>query len=103
MPIHQCFLLRPTHSGKSCNPGRESRLSCPVSGDLIDPTIYVESPSGPVYFCSPNCRDLYADTPDQYRGGFADSFWYQPTCPVDDNPINPAASTTMPEGETVYF
>jgi len=79
------------------------QVACPVSGDPIDPTLQVSTTSGPVYLCSPDCRDHYAKAPEQYRGGLADSFWHQTTCPVDGNQIDPDVSTTLRAGEKVYL
>jgi len=79
------------------------QVACPVSGDPPDPAISLESPTGKILFCSPNCRDEYARAPEQFAGELAASFWYQTNCPIDGNQINPAVRTTLPTGETVYL
>ncbi|MCO6438615.1 MAG: hypothetical protein J5J06_16100 [Phycisphaerae bacterium] len=78
------------------------QVSCPISGDPPDPAIYVESPAGRIFFCSPNCRDKYVASPAEYAGAVASSFWYQTKCPVDEKQIDPTIRATLPSGETVY-
>lgn len=82
---------------------RSVQVACPVSSDPIDSEVSWTSPEGPVYFCSPACRDRFAAAPDRFQSGLADSYWYQTQCPVDDAPISPRVSATLPTGETIYL
>lgn len=79
------------------------QVACPVSSDPIDPEVYWDSPDGRVCFCSPECRDRFAEGSERFRSGLADSYWYQTSCPVDDTPISPRVAVTLPTGETIYL
>lgn len=79
------------------------QVTCPVSGDPVDPDVYAESDGHSVQFCSPRCRAVYLETPVQYRADLAGCYWYQTKCPIDARPIDPRFFETFHAAETVYF
>ena len=79
------------------------QVTCPVSGDAVSEEVGAEVEGRSVQFCSPTCRATYVQAPDRFKAAVADSYWYQTRCPVDDMPISPQFSTTLPTRETVYL
>jgi len=40
--------------------------TCPVSGDKIDPTVFVEYKGKKVYFCCASCKSIFDKDPEKY-------------------------------------
>lgn len=79
------------------------QVKCPVSGDPVDPKFALEKDGKKVRFCSDDCRKKYAADPGKYASALANSHTFQTTCPVMNEPIDPAAFMKLPGGETVYL
>ncbi|HKQ48322.1 MAG TPA: hypothetical protein VJZ71_09665 [Phycisphaerae bacterium] len=79
------------------------QVTCPISGDVVDGKSSTEHNGEMVQFCCPKCIDHFKKDPEKYRAKLAGSYTYQTTCPISDEPIDPKSTTTMSDGETVYF
>ena len=79
------------------------QVTCPVLGDPIDPTVTSDSTSGRITFCSNPCADAYEKNPRDFAEEFANSFWYQTKCPVDQQQISAAVSITLATSEKFYL
>ncbi len=79
------------------------QLTCAISGESVNTTVFVEEKGQKVYFCCKNCRGKYEKDRAKYAGKLANSFTYQTKCPVTGKAIDPEVSAKAPAGETVYF
>lgn len=79
------------------------QVTCPGSGEPIDPMVFSEKDGEKVYFCCNDCKGSYEAAPDKYAGKLAASYTYQTRCPVMGTKIKPNMYVTMPNGEKVYF
>lgn len=79
------------------------QVSCPMSGEPIDPKTTVEHAGHKIAFCCGKCADKFKAEPAKYMGKLAGAFTYQTKCPISDHAIDPKATVKAPGGETVYL
>lgn len=79
------------------------QVSCPISGDPIDPAAYFEQDGKKVYACSKKCADEIKKNPGKYKQALLASYTYQTKCPVSGERIDPAASLKLTSGGSIHF
>jgi YHS domain-containing protein len=79
------------------------QVKCPISGNTVDASVFVEYEGREVYFCSKDCPARFQEEPSKFRGKLAASYCYQTKCPVADQEIDPRIFATMSGGATIYF
>ncbi len=79
------------------------QVTCPISGNPIDPTAFAEIKGQKIYACCKDCVGKIESDFDNIQGKMAASYTYQTKCPVMGETINPKVSTTLESGEKVYF
>lgn len=79
------------------------QVSCPVSGEAVDPEVSTEDEGRRVFFSSDECRTRFLAEPVAYRRRLAGTLWYQTRCPVSGAPIDPRVFSVLTTGEKVYF
>ncbi len=79
------------------------QVTCPVSGEPVDTSVFVEKDGKKVYFCCKGCVGKYEAKPEKYAAALANSYTYQTKCPVKGGDIDPQAFTTFAGGGKVYF
>lgn len=79
------------------------QVKCPVTGEPIDPDVFVEVGGKKVNLCCMGCAGKYKKNPGAFKTGLANSFTYQTKCPVMGKEIDPSVSTTLANGQSVYF
>jgi YHS domain-containing protein len=79
------------------------QVACPVTGEELDPTKQIEHDGEKLTFCCGGCIRKFKQDPAKYKAGLAASYTYQTKCPVSGERIDPASSTVLPTGETIYF
>jgi YHS domain-containing protein len=67
------------------------QVLCPVSGEPVDPKVFVEHDGAKVYFCCKGCIGKFQKDPEKYKAALANSYTYQTKCPVSGNAIDPEA------------
>jgi YHS domain-containing protein len=81
----------------------KTQVTCPVSGDPVDPKVSTDYNGEKVQFCCKKCVEPFTKDAAKYKAKLAASYTYQTKCPISGEPIDPKASAKMPAGETVYF
>ncbi len=79
------------------------QVKCPIFGNRVDTSVFVEYEGRKIYFCSKDCPTKFQEEPSKFRGKLAASYCYQTKCPVADQDIDPGIFATMSGGETIYF
>ncbi len=79
------------------------QVACPLSGEPINPKMFVELDGKKVQFCCGDCKGAYAKNPAKYAAKLAASYTYQTLCPVMGETINPVVFTDLPTGERIYL
>jgi len=79
------------------------QVTCPVSGDPVDTTVFAEFEGRRVYFCCNGCVNKFERDPGKYQSALANGFTHQTRCPVMGEEIDPQAFTTVAGGQKVYF
>lgn len=79
------------------------QVTCPVSGESIDPKAFVEHDGKKVFLCCDRCAKKYRKNPGEYNAALANSYTYQTKCPIMGEEIDPTVSTTLSTGETIYY
>lgn len=79
------------------------QVTCPISGEPVDPTKFVERGGQRVYFCCARCAGKFEAEPTKYQAKLAASYTYQTQCPVDKAAIDPNVSVQIAGGHKVYF
>ena len=81
----------------------KTQVTCPVSGETVDTEVFTEKDGKKVYFCCEKCKGKYDADPSKFSAKLANSYSYQPSCPVSGDPIDPSASVEFTTGQKVYF
>jgi len=79
------------------------QVTCPVSGEPVDPDVTVDYKGEKVAFCCGGCVKKFKADPDAYKAKLTASYTYQTKCPVMGKDINPKAFTTLKSGEKIYY
>jgi len=79
------------------------QVSCPFSGDPVDPKAIVEHEGHKIGFCCEKCAAKFQKEPAKYMDKLAGAFTYQTKCPISNHKIDPKVSVKAPGGETVYL
>jgi len=79
------------------------QVSCPLSGEPLDPKSYTEYKGKKVSFCCQKCLAKFKKSPEKFAAKLAASYTYQTKCPVSGEAIDPAASVKTTDGKTAYF
>src|SRR5262245_27393105 len=83
-------------------PVYRAQVKCPVTGEKINPAVFVEEPRYDLCFANEEAKAKFVKDRKAYESKLAESFTYQTKCPVSGNRINPAFSKEI-GGQTVYF
>jgi len=79
------------------------QVTCPSSGEPINPKVFTEKGGQKVYFCCADCKGDYEADPAKFKAKLAASYTYQTRCPVLGGPIDPTVFVDLPTKERVYF
>ncbi len=79
------------------------QVTCPVSGEAVDQSIFAEYRGQKVYFHSKDGLSKFQKTPKKYVSALANSYTYQTKCPVSGKEIDPAVFSTLASGLKIYF
>lgn len=79
------------------------QVTCPVTKKVVDPKVSIEHNGEKVYFCCTGCVGKFKSDPSKYAAALANSYTYQTSCPVMDEPIKPNMFTTLASGAKVYY
>jgi YHS domain-containing protein len=79
------------------------QVTCPVSGEGVDPKFSIEHDGQKVFFCCSSCVAKFRKNPDKYKAALLGSYTYQTKCPVMGGDIDPQSFTTLASGLKVYF
>jgi YHS domain-containing protein len=79
------------------------QVSCPISGEPLDPKSYIEKDGKRISFCCERCIAKYKKSPEKFAAKLAASYTYQTKCPVSGEAIDPSASMKTTDGKSVYF
>ncbi len=79
------------------------QVTCPVTGEPVDPDVSIEADGNKVSFCCKGCVKKYQADPKKYAAKLVNSYTYQTTCPVMGEEIDPKSFTTLASGERVYL
>jgi YHS domain-containing protein len=83
-------------------PARRAQIKCPVTGEKINPAIYVEEPRYDLCFANEEAKAKFSKDRKAYESKLAECFTFQTKCPTTGNPIKPGFSKEI-AGQTVYF
>jgi YHS domain-containing protein len=83
-------------------PAHRAQIKCPVTGEKINPAVFVEEPHYDLCFANEDAKAKFTKDRKSYESKLADCFTYQTKCPVSGNPIKPGFSKDI-GGKTVYF
>lgn len=83
-------------------PVYRAQVKCPVTGEKINPAVYVEEPRYDLCFANEEAKAKFTKDRKAYEAKLADCFTYQTKCPVSGNPIKPGFTKEI-GGKTVYF
>lgn len=83
-------------------PAHRAQIKCPVTGEKINPAIFVEEPRYDLSFATEDAKAKFTKDRKAYESKLAECFTYQTKCPVSGNPIKPGFSKDI-GGKTVYF
>jgi len=79
------------------------QVTCPVSGETVDPEVTLDHNGEKVAFCCKKCRDKFKSYTGRFAAKLAASYTYQTKCPIMGEEIDPAAFTQFSTGERVYY
>lgn len=79
------------------------QVACPISGKACNAEFSLDHEGRKVAFCCGDCCAAFAKEPSKYAAGLVGAFTYQVVCPVSGQPIDPAVSFDLGEGQKVYF
>ncbi len=79
------------------------QVSCPVSGEPIDPEVTADHAGGKVAFCCGKCRSTFTAAPAKFSAKLAGSYTYQTICPVMGEEIDPESWIDLPTGQRIYL
>ncbi|MFQ5806327.1 MAG: hypothetical protein ACE5I3_07750 [Phycisphaerae bacterium] len=79
------------------------QVTCPLSGEPIDKTVFTEHDGRKVYFCCNGCKPTFEKDPAKFSAKLEASYTYQTRCPVMGGKINPSAYVDLPTGQRVFF
>jgi YHS domain-containing protein len=79
------------------------QVTCPVSGETVDPKMSIEQDGQKVYFCCKDCIGKFQKEPAKYKGKLEASYTYQTRCPVTGEKIDPAAYTDLATGQRIHW
>ena len=97
------YVLKTLALRKAMEKMPKTQVTCPVSGEPVDTKVFTEKDDNKVYFCCEKCQEKYDADPAKYKSKLANSFSYQPGCPISGEAINPAEFVEFTTGQTVYF
>lgn len=82
---------------------------CPITDELVNLAVSIETDDGPVFFCCEDCISKYQADPSKYaekvtaqRRALADRPKIQVACPVSKEPVDPDIFIQR-DGQKVYF
>jgi len=81
----------------------KTQVTCPVTGEPVDPDLFVEHNGQKVYVCCKGCIGKYQRDPGKYASALANSYTFQTKCPVMGGDIDPGSFTKLSTGETIYY
>jgi len=79
------------------------QVTCPLSGDPVDTSVFTESKGEKVYFCCAKCKAKFEADPEKYQAKLLASYTYQTRCPVSGKEIDREAVMDLPDGSKIYF
>jgi YHS domain-containing protein len=79
------------------------QVTCPMSGEPIDKSVFIEHDGQKVCFCCAECKGKFDAKNPEHVAKLAASYTYQTHCPMMGKDIDPAAYTDLPTGERVYW
>jgi len=74
------------------------QVACPLSGEPINPKVFVEYGGKKVYMCCKKCVKHFKESPAKYAKAIAASYTYQTKCPVTGEEIDPTSFTQLANG-----
>ena len=79
------------------------QVKCPVSGNPTDPSNVVEVDGKKFSVCCMGCVGKYKKDPGAYKTALANAYTYQTKCPVMGTEIDPAVSSKLAKGQSIYL
>ena len=74
-----------------------------MSGEPTNPSNVIEVGGKKISFCCMGCSGKYKKNPSAYKASMANAYTYQTKCPVKGTDIDPAVSSKLANGQTVYL
>jgi YHS domain-containing protein len=78
------------------------QVTCPISGEPIDPDVTADTQFGKIAFCCNKCKAKWNDDSDPYCEKLQNCYTYQTHCPVMGGVINPTVSGKV-GSRSVYY
>ena len=87
-----------------------TQKTCPVTGDPVDKSVFVDYQGKRIYFCCASCKTDFGKEPEKYLKKIRDkgekpallALVHQKTCPVMGSPIDKKIYSDY-KGKRVYF
>lgn len=79
------------------------QVTCPITGESVDPKVYVEHDGQKVSFCCKGCVKKFQKDPNKYKVALANSYTHQTKCPVMGEDVDPKVFVTGANGQKIYF
>ncbi len=79
------------------------QVSCPLTGEPVDPKVSVKHDGMTVNFCCERCAAGFKKNPEKHMPAYYKSFTTQTECPVMGEEIDPTASVKLANDEKVYL
>jgi YHS domain-containing protein len=116
-PVHFCcghciekYTANPAKYAKKVEAQRKAlealprmQVTCPVSGEPVDPKVSFERDGKKVYACCPKCIEPMKKDFAKYQARLSGSYTYQTKCPVSGEDISPKSFADFGSGQRVYF
>lgn len=83
-------------------PMHRVQVKCPVTGDVVNPAVFVETKNVDIYFKDEAAKQAWEKDSGKYEKALANCYTFQTTCPLSGKDINPKMSKVI-DGKTVYF
>jgi len=79
------------------------QVTCPLSGEPIDPKVSFEQGGQKIYACCSKCIEPMKKDFAKYKAKLAGSYTYQTKCPISGEDISPKAFADFSSDQRVYF
>lgn len=78
------------------------QVTCPLSGEPIDPKVTSKQGDATVAFCCTRCKEKFDADPGAFAAKVANSYTIQTRCPFSNEPIDPKSFVEFTTGQRVY-